>query len=74
MNLIQVCHTAWQEDSLVMMTTIEPIHVEKTLKSYRVDKRTTNTEYTNGNLVEVLKEAYPDKVIHVVTEPTHIIL
>lgn len=68
MNTFRVKTTSWEEEDLVLLTTLSEVEIQKTLIPIVVEEREGSGSYDNDSLVEALKKEYPKA--HVEQYPT----
>jgi hypothetical protein len=63
MNIFRIKTTAWEEEDLVLLTTLSEEQIKEIVSPIVKKDRDVGEEYDNKLLVKALKGAYPDESI-----------
>lgn len=70
MNIIRVKTTSWEEEDLVLLTTLSASDITRVITPIVMDERDGDGTYDNDDLVKALKKEYPKA--HIEQYPTNL--
>jgi hypothetical protein len=70
MQIYRIKTTAWEEEDLVLLTTLKESEIERVITPIVMDERDGDGTYDNDDLVEALKKEYP--TAHIEQYPTNL--
>jgi hypothetical protein len=66
-NVVEIKTTAYDEENFILVTTLSDEQIQKVITPIVMDERDYQVEYDNEQLLQALRNTYPDASIEMIT-------
>lgn len=75
LRVVEVAQNSWEEENLLLLTTLEDSQIESILKPLVEEERADEDGtliYSNEDMASILSEKYPNDIVILYSEPDYL--